>query len=237
MVNMTEDDNRQLQLIKQLWKRFGNIILWALIVVVAIYAVYAYWQKHEENKRIEASQSYMQLQNTIQSGLQSKVIIQEANQLMQNYPSSVYAQFAAFLLAKEYVEKGNYQAAETSLNWVLSHSEQPPVKAEATLRLARVQIANNKAQDAVSLIDNAKLPESYQVLGELVKAKAYIYLKEKKNAENSFNQALTLLRTQLQMNDPLNDELIKQNEDYIEMQLSNLNLLIDNASSKEQKGV
>ncbi|MCF6765434.1 tetratricopeptide repeat protein [Thiotrichales bacterium 19S3-7] len=233
MVDMTKDESRRMEKLKQLWRRFGNLILWVIVIIAAAFAIWTYWQKQKESKLLEASAKYLQLENDLQSGLKSKTIITEAHSLMQSYPDTVYAKFSGLLIANEYVGEKLYQAAETNLNWVISNTNDQAIKAVATLRLARIKIATGQSKEAIDVINQAKLPESYQPLAKLIQAQAYIQLADKKNAESAFNQAKVLLVSDTgTLANPANKLLVKESKDYIDMQLSNINLLIKNANDK-----
>ena len=64
-------------------------------------------------------------------------------------------------------QRADLETAHTSLDWAYQHAGNDALKALAGLRLARVEIAQTKAQDALNLID--KLPPSaYKAqIGEL----------------------------------------------------------------------
>ncbi|UTW43451.1 tetratricopeptide repeat protein [bacterium SCSIO 12844] len=233
MVKVAKDESRQIAKLKQLWKRFGNLILWIIVIIAAAFAIWTYWQKQKEGKILEASAKYLQLENDLQSGLKADTIISEAHNLMQQYPDTVYAKFSGLLIANEYVGQKLYQAAETNLDWVISNTDEQSIKAVATLRLARIKLAIGNAKDAINIINQAKLPNSYQVLAKMIQAQAYIQLADKKNAQVKLNQAKVLLDKSGTMANPTNDLLIKEAKDYIDMQLSNLNLLIKESKNNQ----
>lgn len=231
-----DNDNEQIEKLKNLWKRFGNLILWLIIIVLGAFAVWTYWQHLNQKKEVEASVGYQVLQNDLQKGLVTETIAADANNIMQNYPKTTYASFAALLVAKQYVSDNNYQAAENSLQWVLDHSDDKAVLATANLRLARLYIAENKAQKALDLLNNAKLPQSYQVSLNLVLAQGYIQLANEKNARESLLKAKSLLNQNNQdKNDPSTQLLIEQGDKFIDMQLNNLSLLIAQVKAANQK--
>ena len=62
------DEQEQLDELKHFWKRYGNLILWALIVVFGAFAAwngYGYWQRYQA---VPASAMYDEVERAAQSG-------------------------------------------------------------------------------------------------------------------------------------------------------------------------
>ena len=68
--------------------------------------------------------------------------------VINDFPKSSYAEFAALTLAKVAVDQNDLAAAAKQLQWTIDHSKFPEVTRLARLRLARVWLSEGKLDDA-----------------------------------------------------------------------------------------
>ena len=116
---------------------------------------------------------------------------------------------AAMLEADLSTQRADLETAHSSLDWAYQHAGNDALKALAGLRLARVEVAQTKAQDALALID--KLPASAYTaqIGEL-RGDALVALDRKDEARAAYTEALA----NLDPNSP--------NRAFVEMKLNDL---------------
>src|SRR5829696_2190871 len=101
-----------------------------------------------------------------------------ANNLLTEYKNTPYADMAALYLAKTEVDKNNYQAAQTHLNWLIKHSDSAAIKQIAKDRAARIYIVAKKPQEALDLLTKVN-DESYISAIESIRGDAYLALGNK----------------------------------------------------------
>lgn len=145
------EEQAQLDQIKLFWKQYGNLITWLLIVVLGCFAAwngYQYWQR---SQALRAAGMYDEVERAARSG--DAVKLDRALADMQDrYGSTLYAQQAALLAARAFLEKGNADSARAALNWVADKAGDEGYRAVARLRLAGL------------LMDAGKLDEAWQRL-------------------------------------------------------------------------
>jgi predicted negative regulator of RcsB-dependent stress response len=81
-----------------------------------------------------------------------------AGELGGEYADTPYADQATLLLARLDVDSGDLAAAESKLARVAAESEDPDLRIVARLRLARVQLAAGRYEDALKSLDAVATP-------------------------------------------------------------------------------
>src|SRR5674476_375388 len=107
-VYMTEQE--QLEAIKKWWQRYSNVITIVASVILLMVAGYKYWNWHQEKINQEASNSYEHLMFSF-SNQDNKGVRAHANQLLNEYGQTVYADAARLTLAKLFVAQAKLEKA------------------------------------------------------------------------------------------------------------------------------
>jgi len=133
------DEQERLDELKAWWKRWGNLVMIGLAVVIAAAAGWRYWQNHTLTQSLEAATVYEKLTQSL-AGNDAKAAREAGSMLIDHYPGTAYAPRAALLLAKLNVANKDLKSAQTQLVWAAANSKEPAVKDLARLRLAGVQL-------------------------------------------------------------------------------------------------
>jgi predicted negative regulator of RcsB-dependent stress response len=96
------------------------------------------------------------------------------------------------MLARDAILKKNYPEAHTQLQWVLKHSKDPSIREIARLRIARLLIAENKAQTALELLKKIDDKNFIGLIDE-IRGDAYLSINDPKAARAAYQQALNEL--------------------------------------------
>jgi predicted negative regulator of RcsB-dependent stress response len=166
------------------------------------------WRTHKANHQMDAAVQFDALAADItkKDYDAAKAI---AAKLKSDYADTPYAALAALREADIATEKGDAQAAGSALDWAWQHAGDEALKAVAAVGLARVELAQNKAQDALDLI--AKLPQgSFDATKAELRGDAFVALGRKDEARAAYNEALQHL-------DP-----VASNRSFVEMKLTDL---------------
>jgi predicted negative regulator of RcsB-dependent stress response len=130
----------------------------AIVAGVAIAALglggYRWWQARENNADLAAGALYLQMENAFAQGNRTEAFI-KLGDLERQYPSSPYADQAKLASAKAFVDDRQLDRAADELRAVMQHSPDSVLKLIARLRLARVQIAQHQASDALATLNGA----------------------------------------------------------------------------------
>jgi len=140
------DEQERLDELKVWWKRWGNLVMIGLAVVIAAGAGWRYWQNRTVTQSLEAAAVYEKLSQSLAAN-DAKGAREAGAMLIDQYKGTAYAPRAALLLAKLNVGAKDFKSAQAQLEWAASNSKEPAVKDLAHLRLAGVQL-DQKQYDA-----------------------------------------------------------------------------------------
>jgi predicted negative regulator of RcsB-dependent stress response len=140
------DEQERLDELKAWWKRWGNLVMIALAVLIAAAAGWRYWQNHTVTQSLEAATVYEKLTQSLAAN-DAKAAREAGAMLIDQYKGTAYAPRAALLLAKLNVVSKDVKSAQAQLEWAAANSKEPALKDLARLRLAGVQL-DQKQYDA-----------------------------------------------------------------------------------------
>lgn len=140
------DEQERLDELKAWWKRWGNLVMIGLAVVIAAGAGWRYWQNRTVTQSLEAAAVYEKLTQSLAAN-DAKGAREAGAMLIDQYKGTAYAPRAALLLAKLNAGARDFKSAQAQLEWAASNSKEPAVKDLAHLRLAGVQL-DQKQYDA-----------------------------------------------------------------------------------------
>ena len=150
-------EQEQLDALKSFWKTYGNLITWALIAALAVYAGLNGWKWWQRDQSAKAAAMFDQLELAAQGG-----DAQRAGQifadLKERYPRTVFAGQGGLLAARVQFDRGQADAAKASLNWVADNAGEDEYKTVARLRLAGLLLQAKDFDGALKQLDLAKAP-------------------------------------------------------------------------------
>ena len=201
--HLTEEE--QLEVLKRWWKDYGKTVVTAIVAAVVVYFAWTAWQDKQHVKAESASSQYDTLLKLL-SVEQGKTLSEAdkataehiANELKGKSGKSLYAQGAAFYLAKAAVDTGNLDKAVAELQWILSSKPDMATAQLAHVRLARVYVAKAAYAEAQAQIaeepSKAFASEYAEVRGDILKA------------QGNKEAAATAYKKALETTDPQNQE-------------------------------
>ncbi|MEO7066906.1 MAG: tetratricopeptide repeat protein [Rhodanobacter sp.] len=185
------DDYEQNERVQK-WLRVNGIpvVVGLIIGLVAIFG-WQRWRAHQESNQSAAAQLYQQIQVAAASG-NSTLATQNTEQLMKDYPKSAYAVFAVSDRAVQEVQAKQLDKARVSLQWASDHAKEKTLKSLVQLRMARVELAQNDAAKALTVLD-AIPKDSYQGLVLELRGDALVKLGRTEDARKAYQTALSTL--------------------------------------------
>jgi len=154
---MTEEyltDDEQLEAVKRFTREYAPVlIIGALIGAGALFG-WRYHQNYQTQQGLKAAAQFAEL-SALAQGSDAAKARQVADQLIQDYPSSPYADQAKLVLARIDVDAGQDANAVEPLTAVMNSSKDTELRQIARLRLARVLIDQGKPDDAIKLLSEA----------------------------------------------------------------------------------
>lgn len=186
------DEQEQVELIKNWWKKYGNRVLGLLALAILALGAWQFWQSRKLVQEQNASSYY---QNFLITSLANNPALAKtyADSLFEHYPNSLYTQLASLMLAKQAVEDKDLKAAKTHLTWVVSHSKDKNdiIYSVANLRLARIALAEGKPKTALAYL--ADVSEILAPMRSLVAGDVYLALHETEKAKAAWQETLKTL--------------------------------------------
>ncbi|MHB8820141.1 MAG: YfgM family protein [Pseudomonadaceae bacterium] len=153
MTSGTEEE--QLAQIKDWWQRNGKPLLTGGALAVALVFGWQFWQNHQLNQAYNASGLYQQLLTAaLESGeADAAEVARLGKQLKQDFAGTHYAQYGSLFVAKVAVEGGRLDEAAAELRAIVDKPADATLGELARQRLARVLAAQDKAEDALKLLE------------------------------------------------------------------------------------
>ncbi|ODS14947.1 YfgM family protein [Pseudoalteromonas tetraodonis] len=175
-------EEQQAEAIKRFFRENGLSL--ALGVIVGLGGLYG-WKAYNQNQITtaeQASDAYTKL-------VEGDSVLASADAFISENKDTHYATLAAFVAAKEAVDTQKLDVANEKLSWIVTNVDNAELKAIATTRLARVQIAQQQYDDALSTL-NAPLPEAFNANVAELKGDIYIQQGNKEQARVAYQAAV-----------------------------------------------
>jgi len=167
-------EKEQWEQIKAWLRDNGLWIIAGIAVGAGALGGWRWYQDHVDSVGAQAGAKYTQVLDAFGRGdrTQGFVLLGE---LERDYSSSPYVDQGKLMAARIYVDSGELDKAVSELQTVTEHSKDSELGLLARLRLARVQIAQNKADAALATLNGmqpgAFEPRYHEILGDAYYAK------------------------------------------------------------------
>jgi predicted negative regulator of RcsB-dependent stress response len=140
------------------WLRENWIWLVAgVALTVGGYYGYRAWESRQASRAVDAGQRFAAMLDAIGANRRDEGL-RLAGELTGDFADTPYADQATLVLARLDVDSGDLAAAEKRLADVAGASEDPDLRIVARLRLARVQLAQGRYDDAIRSLDAVATP-------------------------------------------------------------------------------
>lgn len=190
---MTEhlSDQEQIQMLKSWWKQYGMSLVIGLCVFLSASYGWRYWQQYLTHQKETASLIYSEVINLNDMNKVDEVKLLTEN-LLKDYPRTVYASLAALTVAKDAVEAGKLADAEEKLQWVVEHGKQKTLQQLAQIRLARVLLADKKPTQALAVLSKLEAATALKAEAAEVRGDILVVLGKKAEALQAYQNALAI---------------------------------------------
>jgi len=143
---------------------------------------------YQRSQAANAAIIYEKLQKAVRAN-DIKTTRNVAGEILEQYPRTTYAPFAAMLSAKVHFESGDLKTARAQLQWAETKSRSDGLKAIARLRLAGVLIDDNAASDAERLLVEKPEP-GFEALYSAMRGDALLAQHKGDEAKTAYKAAL-----------------------------------------------
>nr|WP_295771264.1 tetratricopeptide repeat protein [Rhodoferax sp.] len=181
------EEQEQLDQLKHFWKQYGNLITWALIVVLGAVAAWNGYHRWQRDQSMQAAAMYDEVEKVVQGGDAQKAE-RAFNDMKDRFAKTAYTQQAGLLVAKMTYESGKVDIAKTTLTWLIDNAADKGYASVARLRLSAV-LMDSKAYDEALKILGTGVADEFAALADDRKGDAYILQGKKMEAKVEYEKA------------------------------------------------
>ena len=181
------EEQEQLDQLKHFWKQYGNLITWALIIVLGAVAAWNGYQMWQRNQSVQASAMYDEVEKVVKGGDPQKAE-RAFSDMKERFSSAVYTQQAGLLVAKLAYESGKADSSRAILNWLAENGSDKGYSSIARLRLSAILIQGKSYDDAIKLLD-AGISNEFSALADDRRGDIYSLQGKKAEAKAEYQKA------------------------------------------------
>lgn len=182
-----QTEEQQIEQLKEWWKENGTALIVGAVLGLSGFFGWKYWTEKQIAHQEAASSIYLTVTDELESKDLAK-LVENAKILKTQYSDTSYAVLAAFHLAKVAVDANNLNDAAVELKWVSESQANSELAQIAKLRLARILIAQDKAEEAIALL-TFDADSGYFEIASFIKGEAFSSLGKKAEALEAYNAA------------------------------------------------
>ena len=203
-----QSDEEQVELLKNVWKDYGQPILLGVAITLAAVSGYKYWNKVQYETAAEASVLYQNLLDTMNTSQQGQMPVPLTDEqkstvnhvvttLQSDFADSRYTSMATLFRAQQQVKDNDLAGARASLEWVLEQEPDAEVDAITRIRLARVLLSESadNGQKALDVLGKVAIEKAYTATIESVKGDAYLAMGQQSQAREAYQKAIDTAQT------------------------------------------
>ena len=164
-----ETEEQQVEAIKQFWKDNGIAIIVGAVIGLGGLWGWRYYNQSQMLAQEQASDAYEAQLDT----LVSDQAVEKAEIFIAQHGDSGYAVLTSFIAAQQAIQKNDLDKAISLLNKAVEQSPSQAISDLALLRLARVQLAQSKHEEALSTLAKVK-NDAFAVQVNELKGDAYL---------------------------------------------------------------
>jgi predicted negative regulator of RcsB-dependent stress response len=195
------EEQEQIAVIKDWWRKYGNLVTTAALAVVVGVAGIQAWRYYRNQQSSSAAMLYSQL-DTADKSNEAKKVQDIAATLAGSHAGTPYASMAALRAAKSFAMGNDLANAKQRLQWVVDKTSDEEMRDIARLRLAGVLFDEKNHDEALKLLD-AKRAAAFDGLyadlrGDILALQnkraearaAYLIALEKSDPRSSYRQLI-----------------------------------------------
>ncbi|GAC33573.1 YfgM family protein [Paraglaciecola polaris] len=181
-----ETEEQQVEAIKRFWKENGTAVIVGAVLGLGGLWGWRYYNDEQIASKEQASVAF----ETQTASLQAQdASFGQAKQYIDENSDSGYALLMAFQLAQQAIDRKDLTEAEKQLSFAAQNSDSEAVKALANLRLARVQLALEQPDKALTSIDKVTAT-AFSAQQQEIKGDIYVNQKMFDKARSAYSAAL-----------------------------------------------
>ena len=150
-------EQEQIDELKAFWKQYGNLITWAITLVLLAFAGWNAWGWYQRDQAAKAASMFEELDKAAVAGDADKAG-RVFTDLKTRFPGTTFAEQGALLAAKLQYDKGQLDNAKATLGWLADNAGEDEYRTIARLRLAAVLMDSKQYDEALKQLAGATAP-------------------------------------------------------------------------------
>jgi predicted negative regulator of RcsB-dependent stress response len=215
------DTHEQGERVKSWLRENGSAIVMGLVLAFGLMFGFKQWQAWQTSKRQQASAEYQVLSSLISENNMDAAVT-NYQVLKSDFPKSAYTPMAALIMAKARMSAGQTDLAIADLKFAMEHGQPEPLKVIARERLARLQLSQGNADEALKLIDGAPSSVGFEAQFAEIRGDVHAARGETDQAVENYQAALDALEEGV------------GNRDLLTMKIQALTASVENAVIPEE---
>jgi predicted negative regulator of RcsB-dependent stress response len=182
-----ETEDQQVEQIKAFWKEHGKGIVAGLVIGFALFYGWRYYDAQTLAKQEAQSENYEQVVAQLEAD--GAEALSTAQNFMQEASGSTYGTLAAFEVARKAATAGDLAAAIGALENAQANAE-GALKHVASLRLARLQMAQENYQAALTALDSIAQVEGFKAKAAELRGDVLMAQGDAEGARDAYESAI-----------------------------------------------
>lgn len=182
------EEEAQVEQLKRWWNENWKSLLAGLILGLAVILGWEGYKRYQLQQAEQASQLYEDLKSALAAQKNDEALLL-GDKLVKEFARTPYAAGAAFYLAQIAVGQSKWDDAAARLQWVMDHSKDDGLRDLARLRLAKVKWQQQKADEALKLLEGEH--GAYDALYAELRGDIKLAQNDRAAARTAYEQALT----------------------------------------------
>jgi predicted negative regulator of RcsB-dependent stress response len=144
-------EQEQLDTLKAFWQRWGNLLTWAVIAVLAGFAAWNGWNWYQRDQATKAAALFDELDRAVLAA-DAERSARIFGDLRERFPRTQWAVHGGLLVARLHASGDRVAEAVTALQWVVDEADDVGLRAVAALRLAGLHLDAGRHDDALRVL-------------------------------------------------------------------------------------
>lgn len=181
-------EKEQIEQMRAWWAEYGRYVIAGVVIAVGLLFGFNQYQNSKLEAQTAASRLFETLaQHVTEGDLDQAEAI--ATELATDYADTSYAAQSRLAMARLYMDKNRDQDAADALRELLDMRGGDELKPIARLRLARILLYQDQAQEVVDLLQDMENP-AFAALASEIMGDAYVVLGRYEDAGEAYRTAL-----------------------------------------------
>ena len=181
-------EKEQLDQFKSWWSEYGAYVIGGIVIAAGLLFGINRYQANQLQAQLEASAAYETLVVQVVDG-DLDAAEATAYELQNNYAETSYAGQSGLAMARLYMDKNRDQDALDALSAVVDSDADDGLRHVARLRLGRILLYQDKAQEVVDLLESQDVEAFASAYGEVL-GDAYAALGQIAEAQEAYQKIL-----------------------------------------------